>query len=214
MSNHAYGLAVLAGLLLAATGAAAQQTVEVDARDPQILAPDELPGPYTVEFEVVTDPQGPTCACTETTVELGSEVSPAFTVWNVKPFSYTIDWTDEAQNTEARDVDEPHVKQASITVGADESLYHADQRELTITIEAWHRGPSPHATTETDPLTVTLSPPGAGEEPVREQDGSEDDLAPVAEEEAGAAAGWFAAGGLVPVVLALGVPLAVLRPRQ
>lgn len=212
MRKHAYGLALVAALLVTATGAVAQQTVTVDAKDPQVMTPEELPGAYTIEFEVETDPQGPSCACTETTVRLHDEASPAFDVWNVKPVSYTIDWTEHVQQMGPRDADEPHVQQASITVGADEQLYEANDRSVTIEVEAWHRGISPQATTETDPLTVTLGPPGGQEEPVQEESTDEEEPLPSDSEESSAEAGWLATGNLAPLALALGLPWAALGP--
>jgi len=204
MLRERFGLIVLVGIVAVASGAAAQQTVSVDAKGASVGEPDELPGVYTVSFVVETDPQGPTCACMETEVWLSAEAGSALDVWRIEPTHHEIEWADHTEEHAPQDADPSHVQEVTVPIEASEDLAE-DGEEVTITPEAWNRGLTPQAQTQTDGVTVVLQP--------RQTEGSSGKGS--SDEASTAQAGWpwLGLGGLVPATLALAVPVARSEER-
>lgn len=156
-----YAFAVVAGLVVVATGAAAQQTVTVDAEVTNVDAPDELPGTYRLGVLVETDPQGPSCACQTTEVTLGVSTPDDTELWRHRPVGYTIDWVERALDPDRED---EHVARGLVVIEADEDFREVDDRTVTVTVDARTSGPADGraAHTEVQPATVELSPPEQG----------------------------------------------------
>lgn len=156
-----YTFAVLAGLVVLATGAGAQQTVTVDAEVTDVNAPDELPGTYRLALEIETDPQGPTCACQTTDVYLDVANPEATELWRYRPVGYTIQWDKRLLDPETED---EHVRHGHVVVEAGESLRDAADRTVKITVDARHDGPTDGeaADAEVQHARVQLSPPEDG----------------------------------------------------